>query len=106
MASPTMSDAQQLLHDATGTTPPTQICSSGKQHPADTLPWIACELTLEIPVQHFTVRNLLSLRNGTVVETACQHTSDLPLRVNGHLIGWTELELIGKHLGVRITELA
>jgi flagellar motor switch/type III secretory pathway protein FliN len=72
----------------------------------DSMPWLPCTLTLEIPVVRFTIGDLLSLARGSVVETACHHTSDVPLRVNGLLIGWTEFDVIGDHLAVRITEQA
>jgi flagellar motor switch/type III secretory pathway protein FliN len=72
----------------------------------DTMPWLPCTLTLELPVVRFTIGDLLALAKGSVVETACHHTSDVPLRVNGLLIGWTEFDVIGDHLAVRITEQA
>ena len=72
----------------------------------DTMPWLPCTLTLEIPVVRFTIGDLLSLREGSLVETACHHTSDVPLRVNQTLIGWTEFDVIGDRLAVRITEQA
>jgi flagellar motor switch/type III secretory pathway protein FliN len=72
----------------------------------DTMPWLPCTLTLEIPVVRFTIGDLLSLKKGSIVETACHHTSDLPLRVNQLLIGWTEFDVIGDRLAVRITEQA
>lgn len=74
--------------------------------PPETLGWLPAELTLDIPVVGFRVRDLLSLREGMIVETLCHHTSDIPLRVNGALIGWTEFEVVGDRLAVRITELA
>ena len=70
----------------------------------DTIPWLPCTLTLELPVVHFTIGDLLSLQKGSIVETACHHTSDVPLRVNQMLIGWTEFELVGDRLAVRLTE--
>jgi flagellar motor switch/type III secretory pathway protein FliN len=72
----------------------------------DTMPWLPCTLTLEVPVVRFTIGDLLALAKGSIVETACHHTSDVPLRVNGLLIGWTEFDVIGDHLAVRITEQA
>lgn len=72
----------------------------------DTMPWLPCNLTVEIPVVRFTIENLLSLTTGSVISTACHHTSDVPLRVNQLLIGWTEFDVIGDHLAVRITEQA
>jgi len=72
----------------------------------DSMPWLPCTLTLEIPVVRFTIRDLLSLTKGSIVETACHHTSDVPLRVNQLLVGWTEFDVIGDRLAVRITEQA
>ena len=70
----------------------------------DSMPWLPCTLSLEVPVAHFTVADLLALKEGSIVETACHHTSDVPLRVNNLLIGWTEFEVVGDRLAVRITE--
>lgn len=72
----------------------------------DTMPWLPCTLSLEIPVVRFTIGDLLALRQGSIVETACHHTSDVPLRVNKVLIGWTEFEVIGDRLAVRVTDQA
>ena|SRR5690242_15849122 len=68
--------------------------------------WLTCELSLEIPVANFKVGDLLSLTKGSIVETGCHYTSDIPLRANGLLIGWTEFEVIGSRIAVRVTELA
>jgi len=72
----------------------------------DSMPWLPCTLTLDIPVVGFTIGDLLSLAKGSIVETACHHTSDVPLRVNRLLIGWTEFDVVGDRLAVRITEQA
>ncbi|HEX4031316.1 MAG TPA: FliM/FliN family flagellar motor C-terminal domain-containing protein [Terracidiphilus sp.] len=72
----------------------------------DTMPWLPCTLTLEVPVVRFTIGDLLALKKSSIVETACHHTSDVPLRVNQLLIGWTEFDVIGDRLAVRITEQA
>ena len=74
--------------------------------PLDSIPWLPCTLTLELPVVRFTIGDLLTLTTGSIVETACHHTSDVPLRVNKLLIGWTEFEVIGDRLAVRITDQA
>jgi flagellar motor switch/type III secretory pathway protein FliN len=77
-----------------------------KVDPLDSMPWLPCVLSLEVPVVRFTIGDLLMLAKGTVVETACHHTSDVPLRVNQLLVGWTEFEVIGDRLAVRITDQA
>ena len=76
------------------------------QDPLDTMPWLPCILSVELPVVRFTISDLLALTKGSIVETASHHTSDVPLRVNQLLIGWTEFEVIGDQLTVRITEQA
>jgi flagellar motor switch/type III secretory pathway protein FliN len=74
--------------------------------PAEVLPWLPCTLALDIPVVKFTVGDLLSLTRGSIVETAYHQSSDLPLRVNGQLVGWTEFEVVGDRLAVRLTDLS
>jgi flagellar motor switch/type III secretory pathway protein FliN len=74
--------------------------------PIETYGWFPCLMSLELPISRFTVGDLLRLRIGSIVVTKAHHTSDIPLRANGLLIGWTEFEVIGNHLAIRITELA
>jgi flagellar motor switch/type III secretory pathway protein FliN len=74
--------------------------------PLDGMPWLPCTLSLEVPVVRFTIADLLALTKGSIVETACHYTSDVPLRVNKVLIGWTEFEVVGDRLAVRITDQA
>jgi flagellar motor switch/type III secretory pathway protein FliN len=74
--------------------------------PAEFLPWLPCTLALDLPVINFTVGDLLSLTKGSIVETAYHQSSDLPLRVNGQLVGWTEFEVVGERLAARLTDLS
>jgi flagellar motor switch/type III secretory pathway protein FliN len=73
---------------------------------AEKFGWLPCQLSLEIPIVNFSVGDLLRLQKDSIVETACLSTSDIPLRANGLLIAWTEFEVIGNRLALRITELA
>ena len=70
----------------------------------DTMPWLPCTLSLELPVVRFTIGDLLKLTKGSIVETATHNTSDVPLRVNQLLIGWAEFEVVGDRLAIRITD--
>jgi flagellar motor switch/type III secretory pathway protein FliN len=74
--------------------------------PGETLPWLPCTIALDIPVVNFTVGDLMGLVPGAIVETAYHQSSDLPLRVNGQLVGWTEFEVVGDRLAVRLTDLS
>jgi flagellar motor switch protein FliN/FliY len=85
----------------------------GSNPPAMQLPkhWAAfqllsCQLTLEIPIPGFTVAALLRLSPDDVVNTHWLQGSDVPLHVNGKLIGWTEFEVIDDHLAARLTQIA
>jgi flagellar motor switch protein FliN/FliY len=80
--------------------------ATGKVDPLSSMPWLPCILSLEVPIPRFTIGDLLMLAEGSIVESSCHHTSDVPLRVNQLLIGWTEFEVIGDRLAVRITDQA
>jgi len=67
---------------------------------------LRCEITVDLPVPHFRVSNFLALRQGSVLSTRFGVGRDVPARVNGILIGWSELEAAGNRLAVRLTELA
>jgi flagellar motor switch/type III secretory pathway protein FliN len=67
---------------------------------------LACQLTVDLPLPGFKVSDLLRLQTGMVVGTSWPVGHDVPLLVNGTLIGWSEFEVVGNHLAVRLTELA
>lgn len=77
-----------------------------RHRPVEVLPWLPCTVALDVPVMGFTVRVLLELAPGTVLETNCHQSMDIPLRVNGLLMAWSEFEVVGERLAARITDLA
>jgi len=85
---------------------PHMLDKSPERDPSELLPWLPCTLALDLPVIKFTVGDLLSLVSGSIIETAYHQSSDLPLRVNGQLVGWTEFEVVGERLAVRLTDLS
>jgi flagellar motor switch/type III secretory pathway protein FliN len=104
-----MNTAMSSTIAATDTKPlqgPKLVEKSQERDPSELLPWLPCTLVLDIPVVKFTVGDLLNLTKGSVVETAYHQSSDLPLRVNGQLVGWTEFEVVGERLAVRLTDLS
>lgn len=66
---------------------------------------LSCQVSLEIPIPQFTVRDLLRLTPEDVLDTHWAQTADVPLRINGLLLSWAEFELMGNKLAVRVTEL-
>jgi flagellar motor switch/type III secretory pathway protein FliN len=67
---------------------------------------LPCQLTVELALPSFKVADFLKLRPGSVVGTGWRVTHDVPLRINGILIGWGEFEGSGGRLAVRLTEMA
>jgi len=92
---------KQLPADTTNASPP-KMAAVDRWRP---LRWLPCELAPQVPVAQFTVRELLRLRPGGIVTTGWNSSKEIPLYANGQLIGWTELDSVGEHIGARITEL-
>jgi flagellar motor switch/type III secretory pathway protein FliN len=67
--------------------------------------WLPCSVSVELQVHDFSVRDLLELSIGSLVETTWKVGGDAPLRVNGWQIGWVEFEQMGDLLGARLTDL-
>jgi len=74
-------------------------------------PWVRveslpCLLTIEISVPGFTVADLVHLERGRIIATRWTVGQDVPFRINGELIAWSEFEVVQNRLAVRLTELA
>jgi flagellar motor switch protein FliM len=67
--------------------------------------YLTCQLKVELPVMSFTVRDLLQLAKGSVVDTHCKQAANLPLVINEQNIALVEFELLGDRLAVRLMEL-
>ena len=83
---------------------------AGKAAPADQR-WqpvlgLPCELSVDLPLPRFRIAALLQLHAGSVINTGWHLGHDVPWRINGTLIGWSEFEVVNNRLAVRLTELA
>ncbi|HTQ60216.1 MAG TPA: FliM/FliN family flagellar motor C-terminal domain-containing protein [Candidatus Solibacter sp.] len=67
--------------------------------------WLPCLFSVDLPVHLFTVRALLTLEPGVILETRYASSADVPVVVNSQRIGWAEFEVVEQHIGIRITEL-
>ena len=97
--------AAPAMSPAAGAEPhpaPAAEIEDARWQPVLTLP---CQLTIDLPVADFKVAELLRLQAGSVITTRWRFSHDVPLRINGVLIGWGEFEGSGKRLAVRLTDL-
>ena len=67
---------------------------------------LPCDVAVLLPAPGLRVSDLLGLAPGFVVRTTAPVSADVPLQVNGQVIGWCEFEVVHERLGVRLTELA
>ena len=67
--------------------------------------WLPCVLRVDVALKEFTVRDLLQLEPGSIVESKNANGADVPVSVNSRLIGWAEFEVVGQRLAIRLTEL-
>lgn len=67
--------------------------------------FLPCSLSVDVPLKQFTVRDLLQLEPGTIVESKNVSGADVPVFTNARLIGWAEFEVVGPRLAIRLTEL-
>jgi len=66
---------------------------------------LPCHLYVELEVAHFTVRDLLDLHADSVVDTQRREGANVPVKVNGVMVGWAEFDVIEDRLSVRLTEM-
>lgn len=66
---------------------------------------LPCQLTVSLEVPHFTIRDILSLNNNSVVDTRRREGAHVPVKVNGVMVGWAEFDVIEGRLAVRMTEM-
>ncbi len=67
--------------------------------------WLPCRVSLEVPVPRFTVKDLLGLSNGQVIQSSTSAGEDIPLHVNEVSLGRGQFEAVGDRMAVRITEI-
>ncbi len=78
-----------------------------EDHPAwPMISRLPTRLRAMIPMNAFTVRNLIELRPGATVESAWPATEDVPLRAGQTQISWSEFEVVEERMALRVTRLA
>ena len=79
--------------------------SKKEESPWESAAGLPCQLTIDLPVPGFTVRDLLELELDTVVDTQCGTNTSVPVWVNAARIGEAEFDVFGTSLAIRINEL-
>jgi flagellar motor switch/type III secretory pathway protein FliN len=84
--------------------------SSVDRPPAEEAAWahlkgLPCRLSVEVPILHFTVKKLLDLEPGVILDTYHEEGSHVPVLVNSEMIAWGEFDVVDEILAVRLTEL-
>lgn len=74
-------------------------------HGESMLSGLPMQLDVTVPVPEFRVGDLLALEKGAVIETRWPHTDDVPVWCGGAQLVWTEFEVLGRKLAVRVTRL-
>ncbi len=63
-------------------------------------------LVVRIALTRLKIRDVLRLEEGQILTSEWSQTNDVPLAVGDITLGWTEFEVSGHRIGVRITHLA
>ena len=79
--------------------------SSGEEAAWAHVKGLPCRLSVEIPIPDFTVRKLLDLSLGVILDTYHEEGSHVPVLVNGQMIAWGEFDVVDEVLAIRLTEL-
>lgn len=66
---------------------------------------LPCNISVEVRVPGFTLKDLLGLRVKSVVRSQLATGSSPSVRVNGEVVASGDFEVLGKRLAVRLTEL-
>ncbi len=67
---------------------------------------LQCEFTIEVPLPSVKLADLLGLKVGSVIDSRWKVGTDVPARVNGVVVAWSEFEVVNGKLAVRVTDLA
>jgi hypothetical protein len=66
---------------------------------------LSVTLAARIPMGGFRVRDLLALAAGQTIASAWQATEDVPLLAGDLQVGWSEFEVVGRRMALRLTRL-
>jgi flagellar motor switch protein FliM len=78
-----------------------------EEHPAwPSLSRVPETLTALIPLRQFTVRSLLLLDKGQMIESDSPLNEDIPMKIGAVQIAWGEFEVVEHVMALRVTRVA
>jgi flagellar motor switch protein FliM len=78
-----------------------------EEHPAwPSLSRVPETLTALIPLRRFTVRSLLLLDKGQMIESDRALSEDIPMKIGAVQIAWGEFEVVEHTMALRVTRVA
>jgi flagellar motor switch/type III secretory pathway protein FliN len=92
------------MTSTSATLPQTLLASPAAQGRWPAVEALPCRVSVEVRLPRLTVRDLFLLQVGSLLESEWAQSTNVPVRVNGQLIGWAEFEVLGDNLAIRMTE--
>ena len=83
----------------------TETISSEEKHKLDAILDIPVTISMEVGRSHISIRNLLQLNQGSVVELDRVAGEALDVLVNGTLIAHGEVVVVNDKFGIRLTDV-
>ena len=99
--------AETPLIEAPSSSAPVCWMSRIEEHPAwPSLARVPETLTALIPLRQFTVRALLLLDKGQMIESDRPLAEDIPMKIGAVQIAWGEFEVVEHRMALRVTRVA
>jgi flagellar motor switch/type III secretory pathway protein FliN len=77
-----------------------------EEHPSwETLAQLRTSIRAGVALSGFTVRDLLAMKEGQVFESVSPATEDVPVKIGQVQVGWSEFEVLGQTMALRLTRL-
>jgi Type III flagellar switch regulator (C-ring) FliN C-term len=94
-----------MQSDSTGN-PTGPLSSAARPFPEGSpLAGLPMQLDVTIPIPSFRVQDLLALEKDAVLDCRWPHAEDVPVWCGGVQLVWSEFEVVGQKLAVRVTRL-
>jgi flagellar motor switch/type III secretory pathway protein FliN len=77
-----------------------------EEHPSwKTLAQLRTSIRAGVALNRFTVRDLLSMKEGHVFESVSRATDDVSVKIGQMHVGWSEFEVLEHKIALRLTRL-